>query len=196
MTSAGPFMVIGGDALDHVVWWDPENTSGGVSPVMTPERTGEPSAVMLGTTTMAGELLHFIMAYPVGNRVRFVNVDCDTSCNPVGESADLHTDAMTVTAARFGLAGDVPVLLTSEHLADGAEQVVLRVLRANRASFDAPGGGHALVLDTVPGGSTVSDIQLAVVTGTTTRYAAVWMVGATGGPSSVRLSTFEGSCTP
>ncbi len=194
MTAAGPFMLIGGISTDSVLWWDPETTSGGLSPVMTPGRTGDPSAVLEGTATMAGELLHFVMAYPVADLVRFVNVDCDSACIPVGEAVDVHTGAMAVTAARFGLVGDVPVLLTSEHLADGTERVVLRVLRANRTPYDAPGGGRALVLDAAAVGTVVSDVQLAVVTGTTARYAAVWMVTDASGTSSVRLQTFQGSC--
>lgn len=196
MTAMGPFMLLGGDVADHVVLWDPENTSAGISQVATPERTGDPVGVALSTPTMAGELLHFVMAYPVGNRVRFVNVDCDSSCNPVGESADLRTDAMTVTAARFGQVADVPVVLTSEVLADGSSQVVLRVLRANRAAYDAPGGGRALVLDRAPAGASIPDVQLAVVTGTTARYAAAWMVVSASGTSSVRLQTFDGTCPP
>ena len=195
MTSAGPFMIIGGDTLDHTVWWDPEDQTAGVGPVTTPDRTGDPSVVMLGTSTMANQLMHFVMAYPVANRVRFVNVDCQGLCSPVGDAADFTVDAVRATAARIGLVNDVPVVLTSEHLASNAEQVALRVLRATHNPFDAPDGSHAMVLDTTAAGDTVSDIQLAVVVTTSgTRYAATWMVTTAAGVSSVRVQTFNASC--
>jgi hypothetical protein len=192
LTSAGPFMVLGAVTNDRVIWWDP--VAADPQYLMTPGRTGDPVAALLsGTPMTALELLHFVAAYPVGNTVRFVDVDCTGGCNPVGQANDVATGSMAVTAVRFGLASGVPVMLTSEHLASGGEQVVLRVLRANDTPFDAPMGGSSLVLDTAPSGSTISDIQLAIVGGTMTRYAAVWVVtGPTG--SSVRVQTFLGSC--
>ena len=164
---------------------------GGTSPsrVPTPGRTGWLGAVALED----GNPGTYLLAFPVGASVRFVTLGCDTRCVAMGESSDLHTSAMRVEDARLAMVGEVPVVLTSELDASGARMLVLRVLRPSRASFDAPGGGRALVIDRLMAGQSLGDIELATQGSATQRYALAWSVSS-GASTSVRTQTFVGTC--
>lgn len=189
MDSAGRFAMVAGTSDEQFVMFDPGVSVAAPSVVPTPGRTGWVSGVAVSD----GNPGEYLIAYPVGARVRFVTLRCDTRCVPMGESVDLRTDAMSVQHVRFRLVDDVPVVLTAESQPSGEVDLMLRVLRASRVPYDAPGGGRALRLQRLGAGEGVGDIELDALVGATARYAAAWMVHV-GSGASVRTQTFVGTC--
>lgn len=191
MAHAGRWAIVSAPTDEEIVMFDPG--VGGTLPsrVPTPGRTGWLGAVAL----VDGNPGTYLLAFPIGASVRFVTLGCDTRCVPMGESADLRTSAMLVDDARLAMIGDVPVLLTSELSASGERTLVLRVLRASRVSFDAPGGGRALVIDRLMSGQTLGDIEIEAHGSMTQRYALAWSVSSPGS-TSVRTQSFVATCTP
>ncbi|UJR83950.1 hypothetical protein [Sandaracinus amylolyticus] len=140
----------------------------------------------------------YLMAYGVGALIRVVPVHCEGyDCMPMGDSADVRTDAESVDVVRVALSsGSMPLLLSVEERA-GGDQLVMRALRPSRAPWDAPGGGRALVVESAPEGEDILDAQLVTAgTGATVRHAVAWLRAGEPGAASVLAQGYAGACEP
>ncbi len=190
MVSNAGYVLLRNDS--QVALWHGLSVPSNVSTIPAPGIAGSPSLAFVEEETSTSR---YLLSFPVGGRVRFIELTCDSRCRAVGESVDFRPAGSSVEQARMVLVDGHPLLLGVERDERGGRTIVLRVLRASRGPFDAPGGGEALVLATVPDGATVHDIQLQLLSGATNRYVAAWHIG-TDTTSSVSVQSHNGTCSP
>ncbi|AKF06511.1 hypothetical protein [Sandaracinus amylolyticus] len=190
----GEHVLVAGSSFGEIVWWHASASGASAGTMRTPGRTGDIDAAFVAPGSDAMPARGWL-TYPVDDRVRFVEVDCDRwACRAVGESAELVTGAARVLDADVDVLGGRAVVLSAERGADGRERVMLRVLRGNRAPFDAPSGGREIALGTAPDGARIASLALDASPGSTPWLAVAWIVEDAGARSSAHAQTFAATC--
>ncbi|MDQ3036879.1 MAG: hypothetical protein M3Y87_31085 [Myxococcota bacterium] len=162
--------------------------------IPTSDRSGRASMALRG-----GDV--YVVAFPAGSQVRVRSLTCAvaaiSSCMyDASIASDIDTGAESVDAVAVVSSMGRPVVVSYERHAGGEGRLVMRVLRPSGLPYDAPGGGTALVLDTLAAGTTISDARLALAPdGTGRRYVAAWMRGPEGaGARDVRVRSIPVAC--